>query len=205
MNFNEYKIPKDVEEYFINTYEYASNRDEKIRAAMYGYYYASKQVQIYRNTVFNAEANNEQLQKFLKLEHDLNEELNDQIEDLKSKYIVLERENNEISKERDDWGNKNILLAKKIDELEFAELVNIDLLERRLKRIEELEKQTSEILVNMFRQEPDLSLAKEYFVDCVYPDNEGGHIREKHTKESFDKDGFCNICGLTIDQVCVNL
>ncbi len=83
------------------------------------------------NNIFNAEANNEQLQNFLKLEHDLNEELNDRIEELKSDFIILEHENSELAQERDEWGNKNILLSKKVEDLnniiQLGELENTDL------------------------------------------------------------------------------
>lgn len=39
-----------------------------------------------------------------------------------------------------------------------------------------------------------------HFIDCLYPDWEGGLIRENHTIKSFDKDGFCKVCGMTIEQ-----
>lgn len=35
---------------------------------------------------------------------------------------------------------------------------------------------------------------ENYQGECVYPDWEGGVTRGKH---SFDKDGYCNICGAT--------
>ena len=38
------------------------------------------------------------------------------------------------------------------------------------------------------------------FIDCLYPDWEGSLIREKHRLKNFNKDGFCNICGMTIEQ-----
>jgi len=46
-------------------------------------------------------------------------------------------------------------------------------------------------------EETELPIRKERLSKCVYPDWEGGYDIGEH---NFDNEGFCIICGKTIEQ-----
>jgi hypothetical protein len=65
---------------------------------------------------------------------------------LKERINELVKENDEISKERNEWGNNNMLLAKKVSELEFAAKFNAELMLKRVEENERLQKELDDCI-----------------------------------------------------------